>query len=117
MKILFLVTVDGSWSSWSPWTECSVTCGTGSTSRVRSCDDPEPKFGGKHCVGEGDEEERCYPLPCPGKFLSRTFFKTLLMWNESYVQICILQIEIKVHVVKISFEQGGTEIHVESVKY
>ena len=39
------------------------------------------------------------------------------MWNESYVQICILQIEIKVHVVKISFEQGGTEIHVESVKY
>ena len=99
MYILSLVTVDGNWSPWSPWTDCSVTCGTGSTSRVRSCDDPEPKFNGKHCVGEGDEEERCYPQPCPGKFHSRTFCRTFGIWNECliYVQIYVLRIEIKVH--------------------
>ena len=64
-----MITVDGGWSSWTEWTQCSVSCGTGSTARVRTCTNPEPKFEGKHCPGDGDEEENCFPLPCPSEFL------------------------------------------------
>ena len=34
---------------------------------MRSCDSPEPEFGGKHCVGDGDEVITCNEFMCPGK--------------------------------------------------
>lgn len=32
--------VDGQWGAWSPWEECSRTCGGGVSSSVRHCDSP-----------------------------------------------------------------------------
>ena len=60
----FLILVDGRWTSWSEWTTCSVSCGTGTKSRDRSCSSPEPKHGGMKCKGESDEKTQCMIKPC-----------------------------------------------------
>ncbi|XP_035685697.1 SCO-spondin-like [Branchiostoma floridae] len=58
--------VDGEWSDWSPWSGCSVTCGSGTQTRDRSCTNPAPAHGGADCVGPDQEVQDCDTLvPCP----------------------------------------------------
>ncbi|XP_064192691.1 A disintegrin and metalloproteinase with thrombospondin motifs 17 isoform X1 [Anguilla rostrata] len=56
--------VDGDWSSWSPWSMCSRTCGTGSSFRQRKCDNPPPGPGGRHCQKASVEHRACEGAPC-----------------------------------------------------
>ncbi|KAF8561358.1 hypothetical protein P879_00953, partial [Paragonimus westermani] len=60
-----LVQVDGDWSVWSPWSECSQPCGHGSQTRSRTCSNPEPRNGGTYCVGENTEARTCLISFCP----------------------------------------------------
>ncbi|KAM9761762.1 A disintegrin and metalloproteinase with thrombospondin motifs 10 isoform 1-T1 [Menidia menidia] len=57
--------VDGSWGLWSPWGECSRTCGGGVSSSVRHCDSPRPTIGGKYCLGERKRFRSCNIDECP----------------------------------------------------
>ncbi|XP_078377620.1 SCO-spondin-like [Oculina patagonica] len=57
--------VDGEWSDWKDWAPCSVTCGTGTQERERTCTKPRPAFGGKDCVGVSGESKSCQAVPCP----------------------------------------------------
>ncbi|KAH3860504.1 coadhesin-like [Dreissena polymorpha] len=59
--------VDGHWSDWSPWRQCSATCGGGKQIRSRSCSDPVPQFGGKPCDDAQHfiEMRVCNTLSCP----------------------------------------------------
>ncbi|XP_054713925.1 hemicentin-1-like [Uloborus diversus] len=59
-----LCPVDGKWSEWSVWSSCSVTCGIGMRSRIRTCDNPDPTFGGKDCLGDNEEFEECGDEAC-----------------------------------------------------
>lgn len=64
--------MDGAWSEWSSWTQCSKTCGGGIKVRERSCTNPPPKGNGQSCVGEVEETGACSENPCPKrKFLQR----------------------------------------------
>ncbi|XP_053565027.1 hemicentin-1-like [Bombina bombina] len=59
-----LCPVDGAWTSWGVWTSCSTTCGDGTRQRSRSCFNPPPQNGGKVCVGNDVEKEKCHLRPC-----------------------------------------------------
>uniref|UniRef100_A0A0P6J9Z7 A disintegrin and metalloproteinase with thrombospondin motifs 9 preproprotein n=1 Tax=Heterocephalus glaber TaxID=10181 RepID=A0A0P6J9Z7_HETGA len=56
--------VDGSWGSWSPYGTCSRTCGGGIKTAIRECDQPEPRHGGKYCVGRRMKFKSCSLEPC-----------------------------------------------------
>ncbi|KAL3315722.1 hypothetical protein Ciccas_005642 [Cichlidogyrus casuarinus] len=60
-----LIQVDGGFSTWGDWSECSQTCGRGFQSRERKCDSPEPRNGGQYCVGETSETKECLVRICP----------------------------------------------------
>uniref|UniRef100_H3DL88 Hemicentin-1 n=1 Tax=Tetraodon nigroviridis TaxID=99883 RepID=H3DL88_TETNG len=57
--------VDGNWSEWSAWEECSRTCGQGNRTRVRTCTDPPARHGGRLCEGKPVEVILCSVRPCP----------------------------------------------------
>ncbi|PIK58828.1 hypothetical protein BSL78_04287 [Apostichopus japonicus] len=57
--------VDGGWSEFSEWGQCSVTCEEGLQTRTRTCTDPPPAHGGADCVGRATEEAICLEGPCP----------------------------------------------------
>ncbi|XP_065603086.1 A disintegrin and metalloproteinase with thrombospondin motifs 14 [Cyrtonyx montezumae] len=59
---------DGSWSSWSKFGSCSRTCGGGVRSRSRSCSNPPPAYGGRHCPGATYEHQVCNSEECPGPY-------------------------------------------------
>ncbi|XP_074858282.1 hemicentin-1 isoform X3 [Carettochelys insculpta] len=57
--------VDGSWSEWGSWEECSKTCGQGSKTRMRTCSNPATQHGGRPCDGSSMESIMCNIRPCP----------------------------------------------------
>ncbi|VDI26618.1 Hypothetical predicted protein, partial [Mytilus galloprovincialis] len=57
--------VDGQWDLWTDWSDCTLTCGSGTQMRNRTC--VNPKFGGSSCIGESTEEQTCNKHHCPGE--------------------------------------------------
>ncbi|OZC10880.1 thrombospondin type 1 domain protein [Onchocerca flexuosa] len=47
------------WLSWSTWSFCSQTCGTGYRQRIRSCSD-----GKNQCLGASSEKKQCNLSAC-----------------------------------------------------
>ena len=64
--------VDGGFSRWSFWSDCSVTCGEGFQTRTRTCTNPPPQGKGKDCDDDLVEERPCNEGDCPdeGEFYS-----------------------------------------------
>ncbi|XP_044848232.1 A disintegrin and metalloproteinase with thrombospondin motifs 13 isoform X7 [Mauremys mutica] len=56
--------VHGQWSSWSPLTACSRSCGGGVVTRRRLCNNPRPAFGGQECRGADLQAEMCNTQAC-----------------------------------------------------
>ncbi|KAK3592034.1 hypothetical protein CHS0354_019289 [Potamilus streckersoni] len=56
--------IDGVWTEWAAWSECSVTCANGTRWRDRNC--TGPFHGGQNCTGNFYEEEICVTKSCPG---------------------------------------------------
>ena len=61
--------VQGNWGSWSDWSSCSQSCGSGSRSRSRECNNPAPAHEGEECQGSSTKTEVCRSNPCPGLIL------------------------------------------------
>ncbi|KAK3700598.1 hypothetical protein QZH41_010513 [Actinostola sp. cb2023] len=59
--------VDGGYSKWSDWTDCSKTCGGGVKGRERTCTQPKPDGNGKDCslLGPAEETAACNEQACP----------------------------------------------------
>ncbi|XP_052265832.1 coadhesin-like [Dreissena polymorpha] len=57
--------VNGSWSLWSTWSQCDVTCEDGHIQRTRTCTNPAPAFACLNCSGESLETSACKLAKCP----------------------------------------------------
>ena len=59
--------IHGGYSEWSNFSQCSVSCGNGSHTRRRSCDNPTPQYGGEGCslLGAANETRLCFIKVCP----------------------------------------------------
>ena len=57
------------WSSWSSFTSCSKSCGSGGMhSRTRSKTQVE-NYGGSPCLGSVSDSKSCFLKDCPGTYL------------------------------------------------
>ncbi|CAH3121445.1 unnamed protein product [Pocillopora meandrina] len=62
--------INGGFSEWSSWSECSASCGGGVHGRERTCTSPPPRHAGKDCKGESFETRTCNNEECaePGGY-------------------------------------------------
>ncbi len=74
--------VAGGWSGWQDWGSCSTTCGPGTRTRTRLCDNPSPIHGGAVCPGDGTETEDCQDAMCPGECY-------ITLWHGIHVPWCV----------------------------
>ena len=68
MTAAVFLDIDGGYTEWSEWSECTATCGGGSRSHSRTCTNPSPKNKGKTCIeqdlGPDMESEQCNTRDC-----------------------------------------------------
>ena len=43
--------MDGGFTQWTSFSDCSKECGLGTRERTRSCTNPAPQHGGQECEG------------------------------------------------------------------
>jgi len=72
------VVVNGGWSDFGEWSECSVTCGEGIRERTRTCTNPAPAHSGLDCVGVNNEKESCNMQACKVEKVNGGFTQ----WSE-----------------------------------
>ena len=77
--------IDGQWSEWASWSECTAPCGSGGFRwRMRRCDSPVAQYGGADCSGCGTEYEMCNQHACPDT-KKATHWTPWLVSNETGV--------------------------------
>lgn len=59
--------IDGGYSEWTDFSDCSLTCGVGVAARERTCTNPRPKGNGNDCdvLGSSTETKDCKKADCP----------------------------------------------------
>ena len=72
LSISPLYIVNGNYSDWGPYGECSKSCGGGAKTRNRTCTNPPPANGGEDCsvLGPDTSTMECNIQECPGKIAS-----------------------------------------------
>ena len=84
-----------SWSPWTPWSECSLTCGGGKRSKSRKCVLPEGQKNPTNqklvCPGNDQETENCNTNKCPG---NRWFLLHLPNDNGTYLSTLKVKAEM-----------------------
>eukprot|EP00059_Ciona_intestinalis_P001979 XP_002121984.1 A disintegrin and metalloproteinase with thrombospondin motifs 4 [Ciona intestinalis] len=63
-KVAAVRPVDGHWGRWGHFGACSRSCGGGVQMSSRQCNNPEPRHGGKYCIGSRLKFSSCNTNPC-----------------------------------------------------
>ena len=86
----FLLVINGGYTHWSEWSECSASCGDGTRMRFRNCTNPKPMRGGSNCddIGPAKEFEACdLPTCVDCKYLSTCHpFVSLVSYFDKHCQ-------------------------------
>lgn len=110
---------DGKWGLWSPWSACTSTCGEGSITRLRLCNNPPPQKGGRGCTDSSMETQPCNNTLCPSEY-SSTFLlhmkcSTAILVNITFVckspeagQAGLGGLCAQIHVVEVLWVDSGS---------
>eukprot|EP00112_Aurelia_sp_Birch-Aquarium-sp1_P005424 Seg1616.5 transcript_id=Seg1616.5/GoldUCD/mRNA.D3Y31 product="MAM and LDL-receptor class A domain-containing protein 2" protein_id=Seg1616.5/GoldUCD/D3Y31 len=77
--------VDGGWSEWSSWSNCSSKCETGLRTRSRTCTNPAPLGGGRQCHGQSSVTAQCWSgfcNPTPDDCDFENYLKRFCHWTN-----------------------------------
>ena len=86
-KNIFLLLGRSQWSVWTSWSDCSVSCGSGTQQRTRTCIGLEP------CRrGSSSEQRTCNSGDCPTGRLLATSLTTCI--NAATTQVCYNGLEM-----------------------
>ena len=67
-----------------------MTCGVGTLTRTRTCNNPPPANGGNDCIGPSSEVQPCNKGCCPGiKSCSYTFIYTVMVSKMSVADVIV----------------------------
>ena len=71
VSLRYVISVNGVFSEWGDWSNCTAACGL--QCRHRKCDSPAPQNGGTDCTGHTLETRRCQPehINCAGMWRSQ----------------------------------------------
>ena len=72
------IVANGEWGCWGPYSECSATCGNGTKTRARKCNNPPPSGGGSSCIGDMEEIKTCSAGYCPSECIEQTIQRLLI---------------------------------------
>ncbi|XP_059171308.1 sushi, von Willebrand factor type A, EGF and pentraxin domain-containing protein 1-like isoform X2 [Physella acuta] len=103
--------VNGNFGAWSEWSQCSATCGGGTSTRRRLCDNPPPSNGGEQCDSSlAVEKIVCNAKTCPECKLPelRTWHTSLNCSNSTEDQMLICNIVCAPGTMVIDFENTFT---------
>jgi uncharacterized membrane protein len=68
VDLLTCIVVNGGWTDFGPYSQCSGECGVGSQVQKRFCTKPPPQFDGRDCEGISEYERKCNTfVTCPSK--------------------------------------------------
>lgn len=82
--------VNGGWSNWNAFSECSRTCGGGVKFRSRVCNNPPPDSDGLQCdPTKSTESMACNVQDCPCKF----FLITCMQFNHKDFNIFVKHVD------------------------
>ena len=72
---LVLVIINGNWGQWTDTTTCTKTCGSGTLTRTRLCNDPAPLNNGLQCAVEsgGSALVETFTIQCNTQACSCTY--------------------------------------------
>ena len=66
LYISLFCAVNGNWGAFGPYGACSKSCGGGTQTRHRACNNPAPAHGGRACPGSSSNFRACNTHHCPG---------------------------------------------------
>ena len=72
--------VNGNWGPWGAYDTCTKTCGRGTQTKYRECNNPAPAHGGDQCEGSLGETRTCNEDACHGEYIAS--FKQMLDFKE-----------------------------------
>ena len=109
--------VNGGWSVFVDWSECSATCGGGTQTRTRTCINPVPAYGGSDCQGESTETQDCSNRPCPSEFLLDASYHNISINSASYEYIRIKLTQNFNYFMSCYFDNIHNNLHTQVSKY
>ncbi|OWF56765.1 Hemicentin-1 [Mizuhopecten yessoensis] len=97
--------LNGGWTSWSAWTDCSTTCyAHGTQTRERNCTNPTTAGDGVYCIGYSNQTEFCIP---DNLDICSQYSTGDIAEGDNYTMVCPTHSLFYIHIYDASYGNVG----------